>query len=68
MIRDLIKRLFRRKASTYTTEEALQIGRHFRLEREVKTALRYGLSPDEALQEWDIFPYTEEQFNEWIKG
>lgn len=68
MIRDLINRLFRRRAaSAYTEEEALQIGRHFHLEEEVITALRYGLSPDEALQEWDIYPYTKEQYEEWIK-
>lgn len=69
MLQGLIKRLFRRgTASAYTEEEALQIGRHFKLEREVKDALRYGLSPDEALQEWDIYPYTEEQYKEWIKN
>jgi hypothetical protein len=68
MIRDLINRLFRRAAaSTYTAEEALQIGRHFRLEREVKAALRSGLPPDEALREWDIYPYTKKQYEEWIK-
>lgn len=22
---------------------------------------------EEALQEWDIYPYTEEQYKEWIK-
>ena len=68
MIRELINRLFRKKAaSAYTKEEALQIGRHFNLEREVIDALRYGLSPDETLEEWDIYPYTEEQYKEWIK-
>jgi len=66
-IRDIIRYFFGRAASTYTKEEALQIGRHFNLEREVIDAFKYGLSPDEALQEWDIYPYTEEQYKEWIK-
>lgn len=50
-----------------TKEEALKIGRHFGLEAEVKMALKYGYSPEEALQDWDIYPYTKEQYEEWIK-
>lgn len=51
----------------YTKEEALQIGKHFGMEDDVRMALNYGYTPDEALLDWDIYPYTEEQYNEWIK-
>ena len=43
--------------SRFTREEALAIARKYKLEFEVLTAMEQGCTPDEALQEWDIFPY-----------
>ncbi len=43
--------------SRFTREEALAIARKYKLEFEVLTAMEHGCTPDEALQEWDIFPY-----------
>ena len=43
--------------SKYTRAEALEIVRKYKLEHEVITAMEYGCTPDEALQEWDIYPY-----------
>lgn len=34
--------------------EAIQIARKYNLEAEVRQELASGLSPEEALQEWDI--------------
>ena len=59
-------RWLRKPPSRYTKEEALRIAHHFGLVREVRMALAHGCTPDEALQEWDIYPLTEAQFNEWI--
>lgn len=42
---------------TYTKEEALQRARRYGLEREVRLAMQHGCTPDEALQDWDLFPY-----------
>ena len=53
-------------SSRYTKEEALQIAKHFNLVTEVQMALERGYSPDEALQDWDIYPYSEEQYKAWI--
>lgn len=44
----------------YTKEEALERGKAYGLEEEVATAMQYGLSPDEALEDWDIYPFEEE--------
>jgi hypothetical protein len=35
----------------------LEIARRYRLEYEVIKAMDHGCNPDEALQEWDIYPY-----------
>jgi len=43
--------------SKYTRPEALAIARKYHLESEVLTAMEHGCTPDEALQEWDIYPY-----------
>lgn len=43
--------------SKYTRAEALEIARKYKLEHEVITAMEHGCTPDEALQEWDIYPY-----------
>lgn len=42
----------------YTKEEALERAKEFGLDDEVSTAMGFGLSPDEALEEWDIYPYN----------
>jgi len=34
--------------------EAIQLARKYNLEAEVRQELASGLSPEEALQEWDI--------------
>ena len=46
--------------SKFTRAEALDIARNYKLESEVITAMEHGCSPDEALQEWDIYPYNAE--------
>lgn len=43
--------------SKFTRDEALAMAKKHGLESEVATAMEYGCTPDEALQEWDIFPY-----------
>ena len=51
----LLKRvcsLFR--SSGITKEEALAIARKHNLETEVAEAMKYGCSPEEALEEWDL--------------
>ena len=50
----------------YIKAEALKRAQEFGLECEVATAMEQGLSPDEALEEWDLYPFddfkpTEEQ-------
>lgn len=37
-----------------TPFEAIQIARKYNLEAEVRQELASGLTPEEALQEWDI--------------
>ena len=37
-----------------TPKEAIQIARKYNLEAEVRQELASGLSPEDALQEWDI--------------
>lgn len=37
-----------------TSKEAIQISRKYNLEAEVRQELASGLTPEEALQEWDI--------------
>ena len=41
----------------FTWEEALIIARKYHLEYEIKVARSMGQNPDEALEEWDLFPY-----------
>lgn len=43
--------------SKYTRPEALAIARKYNLEYEVIKAMDHGCTPDEALQEWDIYPF-----------
>lgn len=44
--------------SRFTKEEVLEIARKYHLEREVMESMKYGYTPDESLQEWDIYPYN----------
>ena len=37
-----------------TPKEAIQIARKYNLEYEIRQELNSGLTPEEALQEWDI--------------
>lgn len=37
-----------------TPKEAIMIARKYNLEYEIRQELNSGLSPEEALQEWDI--------------
>ena len=41
----------------FTRAEALDMAKEHGLESEVATAMEHGYTPDEALQEWDIYPY-----------
>jgi len=47
---------FRSAPSRYTRAEALAIAKRYNLEYEVIMAMEHGCTPDEALQEWDIYP------------
>ena len=51
---DIVRDLFR--SSYYTKEEALSIAGKYGLRTEVLEAMKHGLSPDEALEDWDILP------------
>ena len=37
-----------------TPKEAIQIARKYNLEYEIRQELNSGLTPEEALEEWDI--------------
>lgn len=37
-----------------TAFEAIQIARKYNLEREIRQELNAGLTPEQALEEWDI--------------
>ena len=41
----------------YTKEEALARAEKFGLRQEIATAMGFGLSPNEALEDWDIYPF-----------
>lgn len=43
----------------YTKEEALKRAKEYGLEEEVAMAMKHGLSPDEALEDWDLYPFGE---------
>ena len=38
-----------------TSKEAIMIARKYNLEAEVRQELASGLTPEEALEEWDVF-------------
>lgn len=42
------------KRYNYTTKEAIMLSRKYNLEAEVRQELASGLSPEQALEEWDI--------------
>lgn len=61
-----LRTLFRRywtkmhhSPSRYTRAEALARAKEYHLEWEVLKAMEQGCTPDEALQDWDIYPYNE---------
>lgn len=46
-------------ASRYTREQAIEMAKPYHLEQEVTDAIdTYGQSPDDALQDWDLYPYN----------
>ena len=45
--------------SRYTVREVLLIAAEHGLEEEVRQAMDKGLTPDEALEEWDLFPFRQ---------
>ncbi len=56
------KILAKKQQSLYTREQAIKMAEPYNLQQEVTDAIdTYGLSPDEALQEWDIYPYDTEK-------
>lgn len=44
-----------KQQSRFTREEALKIAHDYNLETEVIQAMSHGCTPDEALQEWDLY-------------
>lgn len=38
----------------YTSWEAIKLARKYNLEHEIRQELASGVTPDEALEEWDI--------------
>lgn len=58
------KILAKKQQSLYTREQAIKMAEPYNLQQEVTDAIdTYGLSPDEALQEWDIYPYDNENID-----
>ena len=58
------KILAKKQQSVYSREQAIKMAEPYHLEQEVTDAIdTYGLSPDEALQEWDIYPYDNENID-----
>ena len=52
------KILAKKQQSVYSREQAIKMAEPYHLEQEVTDAIdTYGLSPDEALQDWDLYPY-----------
>ncbi len=45
--------------SYFSKEEALEIARKYKMTGPVLKAMEHGCNPDEALQEWDIYPYDD---------
>ena len=49
-------------ASRYTREQAIEMAKPYHLEKEVTDTFdTYGQSPDNALQDWDLYPYNSEK-------
>ena len=58
------KILAKKQQSLYTREQAIKMAEPYNLQQEVTDAIdTYGLSPAEALQEWDIYPYDNENID-----
>lgn len=43
-----------KKSKVLTAKEAIFIARKYNLEKEIRQALASGMTPEEALDEWDI--------------
>lgn len=43
-----------KKCDTLSAKEAIFLARKYNLEKEVRQALASGMTPEEALDEWDI--------------
>ena len=49
-------------ASKFTREQAIERAKKYHLEQEVTDSIdTYGQSPDDALHDWDIYPYETEK-------
>lgn len=56
------KILAKKQQSLYTREQAIERAKKYNLEQEVTDSIDiYGQSPDDALQDWDIYPYETEK-------
>lgn len=55
--------------SFFSKEEGLMIAKKYKLVAEYEQALKFGFNPDEALQDWDIYPYgTENKVKKDLNG
>ena len=53
-----MKILEEKQQSRFTREQAISMAKDYHLEEEVIECMdTYGMSPDEALEEWDLYPY-----------
>ena len=68
-VRNKWRRFKARLRETYYSEsEARKIAEKYNLLPEFEEALDFGLTPDEALEEWDIYPYGEDKKKILEKG
>lgn len=52
------KILEEKQQSRFTREQAISMAKDYHLEEDVIECMdTYGMSPDEALEEWDLYPY-----------
>jgi len=47
--------------SKYSKDEALEIAKKHKMETAVSMAILRGYTPDNALQEYDLFPYEDHE-------
>lgn len=47
----------KKQYNRFSKEDAIEIAALYHLEEEIRIAIdKYGLSPDDALKEWDCYP------------